>query len=596
MPIDNLLTFGFAINHPSLRLSRKLRAARKITARVTGLHGFLSRKPATRPAVQPISDSSETDKEIEGIRKRIAAIDKARQGVERAIEADARASTRRGFFNRRPKEVERSVASIELSVEEPQEPPSSVDNTAVQERLAEEEKKRKEEEIEEKSRMDRVKEIDSLIVEGQERLQQLICEKDVLQRRLNPLYNYTTEKVETEGIVVNDNESTLSQSSSLSIQASREFKFPPDDLVEEYLDMLFSSRRLTKMNHTFLWKDSESTNDEEDETIGDDLLTPSADAHKLYQDKYSRQRKGKSESRSNGNGKNVKGRNGAGGSWLLRQSIGKGPTLGERIGEAAETAAYKAVCAAVMSFLARSLSSLHGMNMMKHSDIRLVLEQAPDLPPIGEGVIPGSSNKNYAQETIKTVMRRKVRKQKKRSKLRPSEDDFVQLDAVTEMLLSHVQISAPLLKLFPSAWQRALLGNIITLSTSVISDFFDGLQFQILGHQLSFTFKPITAEDMIHYFGLAGGGFNHRRANPEEFEAAVRATAEDVGEELKFLDRWHERALGSGVLRTQIANLVARIVLTLTDEILSGARMDLWSAQAGGPRMLAGLEYRTKTK
>ena len=56
------------------------------------------------------------------------------------------------------------------------------------------------------------------------------------------------------------------------------------------------------------------------------------------------------------------------------------------------------------------------------------------------------------------------------------------------------------------------------------------------------------------------------------------------------------RALGSGVLRTQIANLVARIVLTLTDEILSGARMDLWSAQAGGPRMIAGLEYRTKTK
>jgi hypothetical protein len=231
---------------------------------------------------------------------------------------------------------------------------------------------------------------------------------------------------------------------------------------------------------------------------------------------------------------------------------------------------------------------------MEHSDIRLVLEQAPDLPPVGEGVIPGSSS-NYAQETLKSVMRHKTRKNKKRSKFRPSEDYFVQRDAVTEMLLSHVQISAPLLKLFPLAWQRAFLGNIITLATAVMSDFCEGIQFQILGHQLTLAFKPITEEDMIQYFGLAGGGFNHRRAKPEEFEAAVRATAEDLGEELKFLDRWHERALGGGVLRTQIANLIARIVLTLTDEVLSGARMDLWSAHAGGPRMLAGLEYRTNT-
>jgi hypothetical protein len=47
------------------------------------------------------------------------------------------------------------------------------------------------------------------------------------------------------------------------------------------------------------------------------------------------------------------------------------------------------------------------------------------------------------------------------------------------------------------------------------------------------------------------------------------------------------------MLRAQIANLIARIVLTLADEVLSSARIDLWSAQAGGPRMLAGLEYRT---
>jgi hypothetical protein len=223
------------------------------------------------------------------------------------------------------------------------------------------------------------------------------------------------------------------------------------------------------------------------------------------------------------------------------------------------------------------------------------LEQAPDLPLVGkEGIFPGSSS-NYAEETIKTVMRRKAKRARKRSKYRPAEDSFVQRDAVTEMLLSHVQISAPLLKLFPLAWQRALLGNILTLSTAVISDFLDGLNFQILGHQLSFSFRPITEEDIIQHFQLMSGGqFNHRRYKAAEFEAAVSATAEDLSEQLKFLDRWHERALGSGVLRSQIANMIARIVLTLTDEVLSGARMDLWSAQAGGPRLEAGLEYRTE--
>lgn len=100
---------------------------------------------------------------------------------------------------------------------------------------------------------------------------------------------------------------------------------------------------------------------------------------------------------------------------------------------------------------------------------------------------------------------------------------------------------------------------------------------------------------MIQHIGMGGPTrFNHRRARPEEFEAAVKATAEDVSKGLAFLDRWHERALGGDMLRAQIGNLIARVVLTLTDEVLSGARMDLWSAQAGGPRIVAGLEYRAQ--
>jgi hypothetical protein len=43
----------------------------------------------------------------------------------------------------------------------------------------------------------------------------------------------------------------------------------------------------------------------------------------------------------------------------------------------------------------------------------------------------------------------------------------------------------------------------------------------------------------------------------------------------------------------QIATLIARLVLTLIDDVLGGARMDMWAAHAGGPRLVAGLEYRT---
>lgn len=572
VPIDNLLTLGLASKVPSLRISSKLRTVRKMSARVTGLHGFLSRKPNRLvPGSTEVDDGADID--TDDMQKRMAAIEKIRGDVEGLGQAsELRTSRRRRFgFGRQA----RAARDEERTKNEILEAERKLREEAM------EEKRRKEEEAKDEARrMVRVKEIDRLISEGQVRLQQLICEKDVLQRRLNPLYNYTTETVSLP-----DNEESESESTT-RIEASRTFKFPPDDLVEEYLDMAFSSRRLTKMNHTDLWQDAEME-DDDDESIGDDLLTPSVDAHKLYQDMASRDK-------SSSSGKQAKGRNGSGGSWLLRQTLGKGPSIGEKIGEVAETAAYKAVCTAVMAFLARALSSLHGVNVMKHSDIRLVLEQAPDLPRVGEGIIPGSSS-DYAQETIKTVMRRKAKKHRRRSKYQAFEDSFVQRDAVTEMLLSHVQISAPLLKLFPLAWQRAFLGNIITLSTAIMADFFEGLQFQILGHSLTFAFAPITQEDMINHLGLSGLGFNHRRAKADEFEAAVRATAEDVGEELKFLDRWHERALGSGVLRTQIANLIARIVLTLTDEVLSGARMDLWSAQAGGPRMLAGLEYRTTT-
>ena len=210
------------------------------------------------------------------------------------------------------------------------------------------------------------------------------------------------------------------------------------------------------------------------------------------------------------------------GYWLLRQSLGAGSSLGEMIGESIENAAYKGgrVASSIMAILARSIAALHGVNVMKHSDIRLFVESAPDLPPVSKTMF---QDNDYAKEAIGKAIRKGSSKKRKRKHNRAYEygndsgdDSFIhQRDAVVETLVSHCQISAPFLKLFPPAWQRVLLGNIITIVAAVVSDFAEGVQFQILGHQLSFSFKPITEADIIQHIGVGGFRFNHRRTKPE---------------------------------------------------------------------------------
>jgi hypothetical protein len=491
------------------------------------MHGLLSGKESS---IGTLTDPVEVveDQRMGIVRRRIAEIARARENVDR-ITAEQQIKEGQGIWPWQSRQTGRVDDEFQVVV-----------------------RKNRTELLEEKRRKDRVKEIDKLMAESQRRLQQLACEKDVLQRRPNPLWNYTTDE-------------SLKPSVAGAVAATRKFNFPPPDLIEEYLDVMFGSGKLVKLNHTDLWRNNLDL--DEDEYDDDELVERAVDAN-------ARKR------RPNGND--------GSGNWLLRYG------LGEKIGEAAETAAYKSVCGAIMSVLARGLSSLHGVNVMSHSDIRLFMEQTPDLPPLAAGIIPGSSaNRNYAQGAIENAMRKGSKKRKTKKK-RASEYSFIQRGAVVETLLSHCQISAPLLKLFPLAWQRAMLANIITLVTSIIADFFEGLEFQILGHRLSFAFTPITESDMLRRLGSSlAEGFNRHRARPEQFEAAVRATAADLEEELKFLDKWHERVLGSGMLRTQIATLIARLVLTLVDDVLSGARMDLWTSHAGGPRVVAGLEYRT---
>ena len=583
VPIDILSSFGLSTLNSDLRLSRLLRPVRKAVANVTGLHGFVSGKIYTttnsshtvitrRKNAVVISIDEELGihdagaLEAEMLARRVARQRRNRRRNQRGNNNN-RAGRRWGF--RRGQQA--AAAAVENT-------PSSTDYVVVPPSLD------SSPDALEQRRRRRVEEIDRLLQRGGERLLELQCERDDLLQAPNPLFNYTKKYDPSTNQTFGD------------VRTVREFNFPPSSLVNEYIGELVSNARLIPMNHTQLWSgNSDSLDDDDDESVGDDLLTPSADARKLYENLDQLER---GKVRRNGHG-------GGGGSWLLRAGFGRnGGSLGEKLGETIETAAYKGVCSAVMMVLARLLASLHGVNIMSHSDIRVYIEGDPDLPPVNKQL-----GENYAEETLKRAIRKGSRKRKKRHSSHRSssryhgyelsDDAFIQRDAVVETLISHCQISAPLLKLFPIDWQRAMVGNIITLVTAIVSDFANGLQVQILGHALSVSFKPITEADMFQQIGVGGFRQNHRRTRPDEFEAAVMATAQDISDSLSFLDgwlEWAERRVGGGVLRSQIGNLIARVVLTLVDEVLSGAKLDLWSSQANGPRLYAALEYRDQSE
>lgn len=247
------------------------------------------------------------------VQRRLAAIARARQNVEKITTEELARRDGQGFAFWRQRKSTVDANSFDFVM-----------------------KRSAEEILRDRRKSERVKEIDRLIAESQLQMQELVCEKDMLQKRPNPLWKYTVEdegedKVDIAGPSSGEDES--GSTTSLGV-ATRRFKFPPPDLVDEYLDVLISSRRLVKLNHTDLWKNNGALDEEDDD---DELLSPS-------------------DFDSNGRRRRIA--NGGSGSWLLRNG------LGEKIGEAAETAGYKAVCGAVMSVLARSLSGLHGLNVM----------------------------------------------------------------------------------------------------------------------------------------------------------------------------------------------------------------------------------------
>ena len=527
------------------------------------MHGFLSRKgyfpSAKRSGIE--DPPSELDEEaLESVRQRMEAIETARAAAARAslLQKVPQKQGVWGKMVRRRARSQRLKDEIKIN-EEPDyieiaqadsEEESGLD-------LAQEESRKIITEHEK-----RIKEIDQLIAKGQEELNKLHCEKDSLQERPNPLFKYS---------------SPSSNNTPTSASTSRTFDFPSDSVVNEYINELVLTNRLTFLNHTHLWQSNSDL--DEDDDVTDELFANKSNVAEREREVPIRR-------------KALKGNPTVSGSWLLRQTIpGGGVTLGEKVCETAEAAAYKAVCRSIMEVLSRSISGIHGLNIMGHSDIRLYLGAAPDLPPVGKF----SNDHNYAMEAIQRAIRRgSTRKHGRSTSTNESEyfckEVFLQRAALVETLISHCQISAPLLKMFPMTWQRALLSNIITLITSIIADFCAGIRISVLGHYLSLSFNPITEADMMRNLNMR----DRRRAKSSggTFDEAVAATAKDIAESLSFMDKWHERLLGGDILKIQIGTMIARVVLSLVEEVLGGFEIGLWSSQAAGPMVYAELEYR----
>lgn len=73
------------------------------------------------------------------------------------------------------------------------------------------------------SKLKRVEEIDRLLYRGSERLLELQCERDDLLCAPSPLFNYTKQAYE----------SAINSTFGV-VRTTRQFKFPPSELVDEY--------------------------------------------------------------------------------------------------------------------------------------------------------------------------------------------------------------------------------------------------------------------------------------------------------------------------------------------------------------------------
>ena len=230
--IDLITSLGLSSLSDDLKISRALRPMRKSISKATGLHGFLSGKlyMTNQPSLD-ISDNKTTveisiDEELgihdpsaveaEMLARRVHA---NRRRNKRGRGNNNRQGRRWGFRRGQQGEIHDGNKVIRSNMVNSDYVVVSALDTSP-DALAE-------------RRRQRAEEIDRLLQRGGERLLELQCERDDLLCAPNPLFNYTKKYDPSTNHTFGD------------VRTTREFNFPPPDLVNEYSELNSACHCLT---------------------------------------------------------------------------------------------------------------------------------------------------------------------------------------------------------------------------------------------------------------------------------------------------------------------------------------------------------------
>jgi hypothetical protein len=226
--IDLVASIGLSSFNDDLKISRALRPVRKAAAKATGLHGFVSGKRYTKSQL-PL----DPEKSISGKTSAVISIDEelgihdgnaleaetparrfaSRKMRRRALDARKRGRNHQGrrWGFRRGQQLPSPRAHVNSDYVIL--PALDTSPDALGQR-----------------RLKRVEEIDRLLQRGSERLLELQCERDDLLCAPNPLFNYTKKYDPSTNRTFGD------------VRTTREFNFPPPELVDEYSKFLLRLR------------------------------------------------------------------------------------------------------------------------------------------------------------------------------------------------------------------------------------------------------------------------------------------------------------------------------------------------------------------
>jgi hypothetical protein len=341
--------------------------------------------------------------------------------------------------------------------------------------------------------------------------------------------------------VVASLDSTISSLSrnitSLRSAKNRIQRSSPPDLtfsdgdIEDYIESLYRAGRLQLLNHTQLWQhDADKTNKQTDVSSSYSSSTSTSSSY----------------------------------TWLLRQSLSSNQSLGSRLGMQIEAAVYKAICHVVIDNVGTGISAMHGLGVLGYGDVRIF----------------GINTTNVVMDSAAQPL---LHARRAISTTNADPKKYLQQSAITETILSRVQTSAPMLKFFPIPLQRALVSNAVMLAVSLVSDLVQGVRVRVLGHELTLNFSAVDGISLLSALNDMDG--EDKRRESAEFEKAVATLTDRISPSLNLPISYLPFY---GVIKHQIANVVARIVVTLIDDVVGGIKVDLW----GGVRVLAGVEYR----